>query len=203
MFSVYIRLPCPVILCYFSGMRIQGPPLEIGIPGTAPIPFATIPAPYTPGQAAVFQISFDLYVTQTSGSWRNIFEHGAYNYASGNRAPSVFLTGSDGAPANRIYFCLNQYSAGGASITSVAIPMNTWYNIVITSDGSNARVYMNGVRDAAADFQGTFTWPAVDDPWNFCNSYFNPAGSLKIRNMYYWPVVIAGTFLYYIVNGKV
>ena len=76
------------------------------------------------------------------------------------------------------------------------IPLNTWYNVIVTSDGTQARVYMNGVHDVAADFQVTFTWPAVDDPWYWCNSRYPPAGSLKIANVKFSPVAYGKIILF-------
>ncbi len=173
-------------------MVVQGPPLELGIPGTAPIPFMTKPGPYTPGQPAIFHISFSIYVTGTSTGYRNIFAHNPYNNDWGApgteyRSPSVYLTGDVEACCNRIHF--NFGNNGGTrygnsySWTSAAVPLNTWYNVVISCDGTTAQVYMNGTHDWAADFRGRFFWPSTDYPWNFCNSQHNPAGSLKIANV--------------------
>jgi len=175
-----------------SGQSIQAAPLEIGIPGNAPIAFTTKPAPYTPGQPANFTMSFDLYVTGTAPSWRNIFAHNVVNNDGGARAPSVYLTGTAAAaPANRVHYnFLKPNGSGGlvqgASVGSVVVPQNQWYNITITCDGSTAHVYMNGTLDSTADFTGTFTWPTTDDPWNWCNSDFSQGGSLKVANTYFW-----------------
>jgi hypothetical protein len=174
-----------------SGKVIQSAPLEIGIPGNAPIAFTTKPSPYTPGQSAVFTMSFDLYVTGTAPSWRSIFAHSIVNNDGGARAPSVYLTGTDAAPANRVHYNFLKPDASGAlvqgaSVGSVVVPSNQWYNVTITCDGSTAHVYMNGTLDSAADFTGTFKWPTSDDPWNWCNSDFSQGGSVKVANTYFW-----------------
>jgi hypothetical protein len=137
-------------------------------------------------------MSFDLYVTGTAPSWRNVFAHNAVNNDGGARAPSVYLTGTDASPANRVHYnFLKPNGSGGlvqgASVGSVVVPQNQWYNVTITCDGSTAHVYMNGTLDSAADFTGTFTWPTTDDPWNWCNSDFSQGGSLKVANTYFWP----------------
>jgi len=140
-------------------------------------------------------MSFDLYVTGTAPSWRNIFAHNAVNNDGGARAPSVYLTGTDAAPANRVHYnFLKPNGSGGliqgASVGSVVVPQNQWYNVTITCDGSTAHVYMNGTLDSTADFTGPFTWPTTDDPWNWCNSDFSQGGSLKVANTYFWPTVL-------------
>ena len=173
----------------FSGQAIQTAQLEVGygvMSGAPGVQFTTKPT-YTPGASAVFSITFDIFVTSAAPSWRNIFAHNAQNNDAGNRAPSFYLTGNDAAPSNRPHFNFNPSGTGSASVGSVIFPNNQWYNITLTSDGSNAKVYMNGTEDTAARFTGTFTWPNPDnDQWYWCNALTNVGGSILVKNFYFY-----------------
>ena len=173
----------------FSGQAIQTAQLEVGygvMSGAPGVQFTTKPT-YTPGASAVFSITFDIFVTSAAApTWRNIFAHNAQNNNAGNRAPSFYLTGTDTAPSNRAHFNFNPGGGGGASVSNMIIPQNQWYNITLTSDGSNAKVYMNGTEDTTARFSGTFTWPNPDDQWYWCNALTTAGGSILVRNFYFY-----------------
>ena len=173
----------------FSGQAIQTAQLEVGagvMVGAPGVQFTTKPT-YTPGASAVFSITFDIFVTSAAPSWRNIFAHNAQNNDAGNRAPSFYLTGNDAAPSNRGHFNFNPSGGGGATVGNMIVPHNQWYNITLTADGSNAKLYMNGTEDTAARFTGTLTWPNPDnDQWYWCNALNNLGGSILVKNYYFY-----------------
>jgi hypothetical protein len=179
-----------------SGQKIQDADLEIGMTS---IPFASAPFGYDLTKPPAYSMTMDIMVSQTGDRWRNIMEHGP---ATGNdfppgatfRRPSVFITGNDTAPANRLMITHANASGENTNITTTSLaPMGKYFTLSWIVYNGTMTVYINGVADPAGPVSTSFNWPAVDTPWtwNQGNYLGNIAGSIKVKNVYWFNRALA------------
>lgn len=190
--------PPPPLLTtlYSSGQKIQDSELEVGL---ATVPFFAAPFGYTLGQPPAYSMSMDIMIAQQGDRWRNIFEHGPQDGADfppGQtfRRPAVFVTGSDNPPANRIMVVHSNMSNENSSVTTVnTAPMGKYFTLTWVVYNGTMTVYWNGVADAAGAVSTSFNWPPVDQPWTWLQSSYlgNIAGSIKVKNVYFWNRALA------------
>jgi Concanavalin A-like lectin/glucanases superfamily len=181
---------------YSSGQKIQDSELEVGL---ATVPFFSAPFGYTLGQPPAYSMSMDIMIAQQGDRWRNIFEHGPQDGADfppGQtfRRPAVFVTGGDNPPANRIMVVHSNMSNENSSVTTVnTAPMGKYFTLTWVVYNGTMTVYWNGVADAAGAVSTSFNWPPVDQPWTWLQSSYlgNIAGSIKVKNVYFWNRALA------------
>jgi hypothetical protein len=185
---------------YSSGQKIQDAELEIGY---VSVPFASAPFGYTLTAPPVYSMTMDIMVSQTSDRWRNIMEHGP---ATGNdfppgatfRRPSVFITGNDTAPANRLMITHANASGENTNVTtSMPIPLGKYFTLSWVVYNGTMTVYINGVADSGGPVNATFNWPQVDTPWTWNQGHYlgNIAGSVKVKNVYWFNRSLASSDL--------
>jgi len=100
------------------------------------------------GLAALKTISFWYNRDNTVGNWDTLFEGNPDN-------DEPFLGFGDGGDINDIELWYN----GGRQWVSAAKSLDTWYYFVFISDGSNSRIYIDGIDEsgALANYAGTPT----------------------------------------------
>ena len=183
---------------YSSGQKIQDAELEVGY---ASVPFASAPFGYDLTAPPNYTMTVDIMVAQTGDRWRNILEHGP---STGNdfppgatfRRPSVFITGTDTAPPNRLMVTHANSSGENTNITTTSTaPLGKYFTLTWVVTNGTMTVYFNGQPDPAGPVSANFNWPQTDTPWtwNQGNYLNNIAGSIKIKNAYYWPRAIASS----------
>ena len=183
---------------YSTGQKIQDTEIEIG---TSSVPFASAPFGYDLTAPPNYTMTVDIMVAQTGDRWRNILEHGP---STGNdfppgatfRRPSVFITGSDTAPPNRLMVTHANSSGENTNITTTSTaPLGKYFTLTWVVTNGTMTVYFNGQPDPAGPVSANFNWPQTDTPWtwNQGNYLNNIAGSIKIKNAYYWPRAIASS----------
>ena len=76
------------------------------------------------------------------GNYYTVFElYGSSGFRFGTNTPNGLSTDTTGAPV----FWTNQTGGNfGSPVTTYPILLNTWYQIVVTYDGSTCNVYLNG-----------------------------------------------------------
>lgn len=185
---------------YGSGQKIQDGDLEIGY---ASVPFASAPFGYVLTAPPAYSMTMDIMVAQTGDRWRNIMEHGP---ATGNdfppgrtfRRPSVFITGNDTAPANRLMITHANSSGENTNVTtSMPVPLGKYFTLSWVVYNGTLTVYVNGVADPGGAVNAAFNWPQVDTPWTWNQGNYsgNIAGSIKVKNVYWFNRAIASSEL--------
>ena len=183
---------------YSSGQKIQDGELEVGY---ASVPFASAPFGYVLTAPPTYSMTMDIMVAQTGDRWRNIMEHGP---ATGNdfppgptfRRPSVFITGNDTAPANRLMITHANSAGENTNVTtSMPVPLGKYFTLSWVVYNGTLTVYINGVADPGGAVNAAFNWPQVDTPWtwNQGNYIGNIAGSIKVKNVYWFNRAIASS----------
>lgn len=174
-----------------TGQKIQDTELEVG---TATVPMATAPFGYSLTAPPVYSMTMDIMISQTGDRWRNIMEHGP---STGNdfppgatfRRPSVFVTGSDSAPANRIMVTHANAAGENTNVTTTnQAPLGKYFTLTWVVYNGTLTVYWNGVADPSGPISSQFNWPSTDQPWSWNQGNYigNIAGSIKVKNVYYW-----------------
>lgn len=185
---------------YSSGQKIQDAELEVGY---ASVPFASAPFGYVLTATPSYSMTMDIMIAQTGDRWRNIMEHGP---ATGNdfppgptfRRPSVFITGNDTAPANRLMITHANSAGENTNVTtSMPVPLGKYFTLSWVVYNGTMTVYINGVADPGGPVNATFNWPQVDTPWtwNQGNYLGNIAGSVKVKNVYWFNRSLASSDL--------
>ncbi len=105
----------------------------------------------------------------TVSEWVNwsAFTSGSGGYAtvsnSGSAANGFAIYQNTSAPYNKLLSFIYTSVGGLHSITgSTLLSTGTWYHVVLTYDGSNVRLYVNGVQDGSAAATGTITTSTAD-----------------------------------------
>jgi hypothetical protein len=181
---------------YSTGQKIQDTELEIGL---APVPFYSAPFGYDVTKPPAYSMTMDIMVSQTADRWRNIMSHspstGAdYPVGTTYRRPAVFVTGNDVAPANRIMLSHGNSSNEGSSITSTnTTPLGKYFTLTWVVYNGTMTMYWNGVPDPAGPISSSFNWPPTDQPWTWMQGNYtgNVAGSIKVKNVYWFNRALA------------
>lgn len=115
------------------------------------------------------------YPSSSSGNWDKIFEHTG---STGDRSPGIWRY-----PSNRtIHWRYNPDNSGadfGPSGSSGDFPMNTWFFVGVTKNGSSATSYVNG--EIVATSSVSFPKSTGSSAITLFPSY--PADILNIRNL--------------------
>ena len=181
---------------YSSGQKIQDTELEIGL---ASVPFYSAPFGYDITKPPAYSMTMDIMVSQTGDRWRSIMAHspttGAdFPVGATYRRPAVFITGNDTAPANRIMVAHGNASNESASITSTnTAPMGKYFTLTWVVFNGTMTMYWNGVADPAGPLSSSFNWPSTDQPWSWLQGNYlgNVAGSVKVKNVYWFNRALA------------
>lgn len=181
---------------YSTGQKIQDTELEIGM---ASVPFFAAPFGYDFTQPPAYSMTMDIMVSQTGDRWRNIMEHspatGAdFPVGTTYRRPAVFITGNDTAPANRIMLTHANASNESSSITSInTVPLGKYFTLTWVVFNGTMTMYWNGVADPAGPLSTSFNWPQTSQPWTWLQGNYagNVAGSIKVKNVYWFNRALA------------
>ena len=188
--------PASLTPLYSTGQKIQDAELEVGL---ASVPFFSAPFGYDITQPPAYSMTMDIMVSQTGDRWRNIMEHspavGAdFPVGAAYRRPAVFVTGNDTAPANRIMLTHANASSESSSITSInTVPLGKYFTLTWVVFNGTMTMYWNGVADPAGPLSTSFNWPATSQPWTWLQGNYtgNVAGSIKVKNVYWFNRALA------------
>lgn len=179
----------PRSVVWASGQSIQSAPFDTQ---AATTPFAKPPTGYsgTPN----YTMSLDINVAETAPHWRNILAHqpanstGDWN-SSNARKPSVYVTGSDAPPVNRIHI-VHQAGVNDNTniVTTFAATPGTYFNLTWVVSGGTLKAYINGILDSTGTVSGAFTWSSPDQPWTWMHPNYaaNKLGAITVANVYFW-----------------
>lgn len=181
---------------YSTGQKIQDAELEIGM---ASVPFFAAPFGYDIAKPPAYSMTMDIMVSQTGDRWRNIMEHSPaagvdFPVGATYRRPAVFVTGNDTAPANRIMLVHGNASNEGSSITSMnTVPLGKYFTLTWVVYNGTMTMYWNGVPDPAGPLSTSFNWPTTSQPWTWLQGNYtgNVAGSIKVKNVYWFNRALA------------
>lgn len=164
-----------------TGQAIQVAEVDIS---TAP-PAFTVPTGVPTTGAVTYTMTMDVNIAQTAPGWRNVMNHGASDAVSPTtRRPSVFITGNDAAPPNRIHVVHGATEDDNKNIiTTFAATPGTYFTLTWVVDAGTMTVYVNGTKDATGTATGTFTWLDAAQPWNWIAS---TPGAVKVKNAYWF-----------------
>lgn len=181
---------------YSTGQKIQDAELEVGL---ASVPFYSAPFGYDISKPPAYSMTMDIMVAQTGDRWRNIMEHSPstgvdFPVGTTYRRPAVFVTGNDAAPPNRVMITHGNTSNESSSITSMnTVPLGKYFTLTWVVYNGTMTMYWNGVADPAGPLSTTFNWPSTDQPWTWLQGNYagNVAGSIKVKNVYWFNRALA------------
>jgi Concanavalin A-like lectin/glucanases superfamily len=173
-----------------SGQSIQSAPFDTQAATTA---FTTSPTGYS--GTPTYTMSLDINIEKTATSWRNIFAHqptdstgdGGNGNSSITRKPSLYITGLNSPPANRVQVVHQQAGSDNTSIvTKFAATPGTYFNLTWVVNGGVLKAYINGVLDSTVS--AAFTWPSPDQPWTWMHANYAAYknGAITVANVYWW-----------------
>jgi hypothetical protein len=167
-----------------AALIATGQAIQVAEVDTAASPPFTVPTGIVLSAAPSYTFSMDVNVAQTGPTWRVLMARG--DGGGGDRRPTIFISGSDYGPGlpNRVHIIhkatedLNRHI-----VTTFAATPGTYFNLTYVVTGGKLTTYINGVKDAAGEVSGTFTWGTGTPPWQWGGSSNGP---IKVKNAYWF-----------------
>ena len=146
---------------------------ELNTQATTSSPFSTKPNAPTSGPAK-FSFMMDAKIDGTSPVTRNIFTHGTRVDSN----PAVYVMPNSNSVT--VAFSTNSITA------NTSIPLGTYFNLLVTSDGSIMNTYIN--KSEVGKISNVFNWSSSNNTvWTYTNDVVGQNSSpIYIKNFYWW-----------------
>lgn len=105
--------------------------------------FVSLPDPVNLGTGRPFTISLWVYVAANDTNPRRFFNWGL---SDGNGRQEILCFTKFYTPDHRINCELWRNNVNSNSGSTMSLAINAWHHLVVTSDGTNVRTYLNGVK---------------------------------------------------------
>jgi hypothetical protein len=145
---------------------------RVTIPGSDSLPASLFQVPFT--------VAAWINPTPNSNLWQQVFRS-----RTGSAASDTLFLGSTGAVSWRGR--VNAVWAGGMCETAAGVvPNNQWTHVAVTGDGTNFRIYINGVQLRQSAFQKTdgpvATYYIGGNPGATAEAYIGVADDVQVYN---------------------